>query len=58
VVDVSFSVSHHRIILNCGDFPLVAVVERKDGLNVSPGDEITASFTAAAVHVIAGKKDH
>ena len=57
VADVSLSVSHHRITLNCGDFPLVAVVERREGLNVSPGDEITVSFSAAVVHVIAGKKD-
>ncbi|MGH7854591.1 MAG: TOBE domain-containing protein, partial [Candidatus Binatia bacterium] len=57
VVDVSLRVSHRRITLDCGDFPLVAVVERKNGLEVSLGSDITASFNAAAVHVIASEKE-
>ena len=57
VIDVTPGVSRHRVTLKCGDFSLVAVAERKDGLEGSLGSEITASFNAAAVHVIAVEKD-
>jgi tungstate transport system ATP-binding protein len=57
VVDVSPGVVRHRVTLDCRDFPLVAVVEREDGVEGSLGGDITASFNAAAVHVIAVEKD-
>ena len=57
VIDVSPGVARHRVTLDCGDFSLVAVVERMDRLEGSLGADITASFNAAAVHVIAVEKD-
>ena len=57
VIDVAPGVSRHRVTLQCGDVSLVAGVERKDGLEVSLAGDITASFNATAVHVIAVEKD-
>lgn len=57
VVDVSPGVVRHRVTLDCRDFPLVAVVEREDGVEGLLGGDITVSFNAAAVHVIAVEKD-
>ena len=58
VVDVSPGLSHHRVALNCAGLTLIALVERKDSVAISRGDEVTALFSAAAVHVIAAEKDH
>ncbi|MGH7797522.1 MAG: ABC transporter ATP-binding protein [Candidatus Binatia bacterium] len=57
VVEVSPGVSRHRIAIDCAGLTLIALVERKDGRAVSPGDEITALFSAAAIHVIAAEED-
>ena len=57
VIDVSPGVLRHRVTLQCGDFSLVAVVDRKNGLEGSLGGNIAASFNAAAAHVIAGEMD-
>jgi hypothetical protein len=57
VIDVSPGVSRHRVTLKCGEFSLVAVVARKDGFEASLGRDVTASFNAAAAHIIAGEKD-
>ena len=57
VIDVSPGVLRHRVTLQCGDFCLVAVVDRKNGLEGSLGGNIAASFNAAAAHVIAGEMD-
>ena len=58
VVALSSGMTHHRIIFNCGEFDLIALVDRKGYINREPsyGDELTAVFNATAVHVI-DKKD-
>jgi tungstate transport system ATP-binding protein len=59
VVVVSSSMTHHRINLDCRGFSLIALVARKESfdLNLSEGDEMTAVFSPAAVHVIRDEKD-
>ena len=57
VIDVSPGVSRQRVTLDCGDFSLVAGVDRKNGCEALPGDNIIASFDAADVHVIAVERD-
>jgi tungstate transport system ATP-binding protein len=59
VIAVSPGMTHHRICLNCGGFNLIALVDRKESfdLNLSEGDEMTAVFSPAAVHVIRDEKD-
>jgi len=51
--------THHRINLDCRGFSLIALVARKESfdLNLSEGDEMTAVFSPAAVHVIRDEKD-
>jgi tungstate transport system ATP-binding protein len=52
-VAVSSGMTHHRIIFNCGEFDLIALVDRKRYTKrESDGDELTAVFNATAVHVI------
>ena len=58
VIAVSPGMTHHRISLDCRGFNLIALVERKESfdLNLSEGDEMTAVFSPAAVHVIGDEK--
>jgi hypothetical protein len=51
--------THHRISLDCRGFSLIALVDRKESfdLNLSEGDEMTAVFGPAVVHVIGDEKD-
>lgn len=58
VVAVSPGMTHHRISLHCGGFPLVALVERKGypGLPLCEGDDLTAVFSPTAVHVIGDER--
>jgi ABC-type Fe3+/spermidine/putrescine transport system ATPase subunit len=58
VVAVSPGMTHHRISLDCGGFPLVALVERRGypGLHLCEGDELTAVFSPTAVHVIGDER--
>jgi len=59
VVAVSSSMTHDRISLDCRGFSLIALVDRKESfdLNLSEGDEMTAVFGPAVVHVIRDEKD-
>jgi len=59
VIAVSPGMTHHRIGLDCRGFSLIALVDRKESfdLNLSEGDEMTAVFGPAAVHVIRDEKD-
>ena len=59
VVGVSPGMTHHRISLDCRGINLIALVDRKQSfdLNLSAGDEMTAVFSPAAVHVIRDEKD-
>ena len=59
VIAVSPGMTHHRISLDCRGFNLIALVDRKESfdLNLSEGDEMTAVFSPAAVHVIRDEKD-
>jgi tungstate transport system ATP-binding protein len=54
VVAVSSGMTHHRIIFNCGEFDLIALVHPQlyPNRGLSDGDELTAVFDATAVHVI------
>ena len=54
VIAVSPGMTHHRISLDCGGFPLVALVERRgySKLPLCEGDEVTAVFSPETVHVI------
>jgi tungstate transport system ATP-binding protein len=54
VIAVSPGMTHHRISLDCGGFPLVALVERRgySKLPLCEGDELTAVFSPETVHVI------
>jgi tungstate transport system ATP-binding protein len=59
VVAVSPGMTHHRISLDCRGFNLIALVDRKESfdLNLSEGDEMTAVFSPATVHVIRNERD-
>jgi tungstate transport system ATP-binding protein len=59
VIAVSPGMTHHRISLDCRGFSLIALVDRKESfdLNLSEGDEMTAVFGPAVVHVIGDEKD-
>jgi tungstate transport system ATP-binding protein len=54
IVEASLGVSDHRIAVDCGSFHLNALVARKKSLDRIPsnGDDVTATFSPAAVHVI------
>jgi tungstate transport system ATP-binding protein len=59
VIAVAAGVIHHRISLRCNGFDLIALVEGRE-LNdrtLSEGDEVTAAFSPAAVHVIRNERD-
>jgi tungstate transport system ATP-binding protein len=59
VITVSPGMTHHRLSLRCNGFDLIALVEGRE-LNdrtLSEGDEVTAVFSPAAVHVIRNEKD-
>jgi tungstate transport system ATP-binding protein len=59
VIAVSPGMTHDRISLDCRGFNLIALVDRKESfdLTLSAGDEMTAVFSPAAVHVIRDEKD-
>lgn len=52
--------AHHRVSLDCGSFHLVALLNRKRGAEqvLTEGDEATAVFSPAAVHVIGAEKGY
>jgi len=54
VLKVIPSTLHYRLLLQCGGSQLAALVTRSSfmDLGIKEGDDITASFEAAAVHVI------
>jgi tungstate transport system ATP-binding protein len=56
ITAVSTGVMHKRITLDCGGIQVVALMNRKEcllGLGIAEGDEVTATFSSAAPHVIA-----
>jgi tungstate transport system ATP-binding protein len=55
ITEVSPGLARHRIVLDCGAFHLVLSVDRREcpNLDLRAGDESTAVFSPAAVHVIA-----
>ena len=58
-VAISPGMTHHRITLHCRGFDLIALVDRKESIDLTlcEGDEVTAAFSPAAVHVIEARKD-
>ena len=54
IIAVSSGMIHHRITLDCREFSLIALVDRKEffDLNLSEGQEKAAVFSPTAVHVI------
>jgi tungstate transport system ATP-binding protein len=59
IIAIAPGMTHHRISLDCRGFNLIALVDRKESidLNLCEGDEMTAVFSPAAVHVIRDEKD-
>jgi tungstate transport system ATP-binding protein len=59
VIAVSPGITHHRISLDCRGFSLIALVDRKEyiDLTLCEGDEVTAVFSPTAVHLIGVKED-
>lgn len=57
VTDISPGVSRYRVVLNCAGATFIVSAEPKDCVAISPGDEVSALFDAAAVHVIAAEED-
>jgi tungstate transport system ATP-binding protein len=57
VVAVSPGVTYHRVSLHCTGFDLTALVDRKESTDLTfcEGDEVTAVFSPAAIHVIGEK---
>ena len=55
ITELSPGLARQRIVLNCGAFHLVVSVDRRayPNLDLRAGDESTAGFGPAAVHVIA-----
>jgi tungstate transport system ATP-binding protein len=58
-VAISPGMTHHRITLHCRGFDLIALVDRKESIDLTlcEGDEVTAVFSPAGVHVIEARKD-
>jgi tungstate transport system ATP-binding protein len=54
IIEVSSGMIGHRIVLDCGPLRLVALLDRKESLNVTPseGERLAVRFSPAAVHVI------
>jgi tungstate transport system ATP-binding protein len=54
IIQVSSGMARHRIVLDCGPCRFVALLGRKESLDVVPceGEEATVAFSPAAVHVV------
>jgi ABC-type Fe3+/spermidine/putrescine transport system ATPase subunit len=54
IIEVSSGIARHRIVMDCGPFRFVALLGRKESLDVVPseGEAVTALFSPAAVHVV------
>ena len=59
VIAVLPGMIHHRISLDCGEFNLIALMDRKESFdfNLSEGDKLSVVFSPTAVHVIVANKD-
>lgn len=59
IVEMVSGRAQHRVRLDCGSFHLIALLDRKQGAEqvLSEGDEATAVFSPAAVHLIGVEKD-
>jgi tungstate transport system ATP-binding protein len=51
---------HHRITLDCGEFNLIALLDRKESfeLTLHEGNQVAAVFSPTAVHIIGARKDN
>ena len=54
IIELLSGMAGHRIVLDCGLLRLVALLARKESLDVAPteGETLTVRFSPAAVHVI------
>jgi tungstate transport system ATP-binding protein len=54
IIELSSGMAGHRIVLDCGLLRLVALLARRESLDVAPteGERLTVRFSPAAVHVI------
>jgi tungstate transport system ATP-binding protein len=54
IIELSSGIAGHRIVLDCGPLRLVALLGRKQSLEVVPseGEKVTVLFSPAAVHVV------
>ena len=54
IIEVSAGMAHHRIVVDCGSFHLIALMERQKSRDRvhSDGDDVTATFSPGIVHVI------
>ena len=54
IIELSSGTAGHRIVLDCGLLRLVALLARRESLDVAPteGERLTVRFSPAAVHVI------
>ena len=54
ITELSSGMAGHRIVLDCGLFRLVALLGRKESLDIVPseGEMVTVLFRPAAVHII------
>jgi tungstate transport system ATP-binding protein len=54
IIEVASGIARHRIVLDCGPCRFVALLGRKESLDVLPceGEEVTVLFSPAAVHVV------
>jgi tungstate transport system ATP-binding protein len=59
IIELSSGMAGHRIVLDCGLLRLVALLARKESLDVTPseGERLTVRFSPAAVHVIEDSAD-
>jgi tungstate transport system ATP-binding protein len=59
IIEVSSGMARHRLTLDCGPFRFIALLGRKESLDVVPseGEEVTVLFSPAAVHVIEDGQD-
>jgi tungstate transport system ATP-binding protein len=59
IIELSSGMAGHRIVLDCGLLRLVALLARKESLDVAPseGERLTVRFSPAAVHVIEDSAD-
>ncbi|MPZ78394.1 MAG: ATP-binding cassette domain-containing protein [Deltaproteobacteria bacterium] len=58
IIEASAGMAHHRIVVDCESFHLIALMERQKFSDriLSDGDDVTATFSPERIHVI--RDDH